>query len=199
MSSWFVRVFVLLTMSSFLAACGSSAPKNPIPSSVGQFNAANEALVLFNAYIDDGDGDRDMVKVYWQKEGTPQNQYNLYSTKVDTDRPFTHRLQPGRYVFIMISADILARPQEPLPIFTFDPARHIQLTPIDVKAGDVIYVGNLLVRNLCCGKTLLGRIPASSNVSLSIVDRSDKAREALRQYYPAQVDSLETRLIEVLQ
>ena len=198
MSSSFVRVCILLTASFFLIACGSSAPRNPIPSPVGQFNQANEALVLFSAYIDDGDGDRDMVKVYWQKEGTTQNQYNLYSTKGDTDRPFTHRLQPGRYVFIMISADILAQPQEPLPIFTFDPARHIQLTPIDVKAGDVIYVGNLLVRNLCCGQTLLGRIPARSDVSLSIVDRTDKAREALQKFYPAQVDSLETRLIEVL-
>lgn len=196
--SYFVRVFFLLVTGIVLAACGNAAPKNPIPEPVGQFDPSTEALVLFNAFIDEGDGDRSWVKVYLQKEGTTQNQYYLYSAKGDTDQPSIHRFKPGRYVFIMLSEDILTKPQEPLPVFTFDPARHIQLTPIDVKAGDVIYAGNLLIHNLRYKQVVLGRIPSDSNIRYEIVDRTDKARTLLQRAYPDQVENLETRLIDVL-
>lgn len=196
--SHLVRVSFLIIAGLLLAACGNAAPKNPIAEPVGAFNPSVEALVLFNAFIDEGAGERNWVKVYLQKEGTTQNQYYLYSAKGDTEQPSIHRFKPGRYIFIMVSEDILTKPQEPLPIFTFDPERHIQLTPIDVKAGDVIYAGNLLVHNLRYKQVILGRIPSDSGIRFEIVDRTDKARNLLQRAYPDQAEALETRLVQVL-
>ena len=194
------RISVSLIAALLLVSCGgSSAPKNQIATPSGAINLSNEAIVLFNAFGTDGGDDRDMIKVFLQKEGTVENDYYIYSPKSGGGHvPSIHRLKPGRYVFLLMSDDILLKLQEPLPIFTFDPARDIPLTPIEVKAGDVIYAGNLLVEGLTRSPVRSRSDGLSRGVNFEILDRSDLARQALEKYRPELAPKMQTRLIEVL-
>lgn len=178
---------------AFLAACGSSAPKHPIKEPTGQIDPTREAVILMSAFAKDG-ADLDLVKIYLQNESSTANHYYIFSEKA-ADKEFFVRLPPGRYKFIIVSRDILAQPREPLPVKPYDPATGIPLSPLDVKAGDVIHAGRILVSGLG-GSAVTGR---NDKVKYEIIDRTPAAKSALEQHAPDLVSKLETKLIQVVE
>tara|TARA_R110000824_G_scaffold118960_18_gene272562 strand:- start:94064 stop:94648 length:585 start_codon:yes stop_codon:yes gene_type:complete len=176
-----------------LSACGGGGPPaNPIPTASGKIDLSKEALVYFKVNKDYGSGKLGFIKFYIQKEGT--SQIRDYICGKDNRIPIAERLAPGRYVFVLMSGNIIATPVEPVPVVTYDPSKGIPLTPIDVKAGDVLYLGNVLVSGIG-KKTAIGR---ADSVVYTVEDHSDLAKKSVAEYYPELASRLQTRLIKVL-
>ncbi|MDO8290053.1 MAG: hypothetical protein Q7T44_12620 [Parvibaculum sp.] len=188
-------VFLTITLLG-LTACGGGGhqgPANPIPQMTGAFDPSKEALVFFKAVEGEDAEDASLLKIYIQKEGTSQIQEYICADP-ENNAPIAERLAPGRYLIVVVSGNILATVTEPVPVVTFDPAKGLPLTPIDVKAGDVLYVGNIFVDGIN-NNAARGR---ADGITYKVEDHSDLAKQAVTTYYPDQASKLQTKLIKVL-
>lgn len=188
------RLALLTIMATGLSACLGPSP-NLIRPSAGGPVPERDAVVVVKVggkgpgMFGIGETDRSLM-VALREEAKPGHLYLF--PKHDEFEVF--HVRPGRYMFYALNAGELPVVREPLPALPYDPASDVPVTPFTLEAGDIVYLGSLLISGVRHVQMIVG---PSEALTFSVTDDTAAAREALRAEYPHLADKMETRLFAI--
>jgi hypothetical protein len=186
-----MRILLLITMF-IVAGC---APKNLVRMG-DEINPTLEGAIVFKMYGERGYGryePEDMLQVFLRKEDSQQFKF---TTSSNEDYSVT-RLPPGTWYFSAAVANHIAMPRGPFQSNKYSESDPLPLTKFTVKAGEVIYVGDILLSKIRRNQSINGR---TGGLSYRIVDNEKAAQADADKYLFSKIDGyqpLKKALLEV--
>lgn len=172
---------VLLLIAMFIVA--GCAPKNLVRMG-DEINPALEGAVVFKMYGETGYGSYepgDMLQVFIRRE---DSQDFRFTTSSNEDYSVT-RLPPGTWYFSALVANHIAMPRGPFPSNKYSESNPLPLTKFTVKAGEVIYLGDILLSKIRRNQSISGR---TRSLSYRIVDNEKGAQADADKYVYKKID-----------
>ena len=160
-----------------------------IKPSEGGPNFADEAIVVFKLY---GKGrsmkDNYYVQTVFQEIGSPTHFVRFPSNK----KHEVFHIKAGRYYISLLAAsEVVLNTEAKVPLFKNDTS--IPVMPIDIKPGEVVYLGTLIAEGIRHNQIMTRKDDA---VSFSVVDEFDLAKKELEEKYPDDAHKLQSKLFE---
>lgn len=174
-----MRYLLLIAMIA-LAGC---APKNMIRMG-DDINPSMEGAVVFKIYGEKGSGgyeSSDMLQVFLRKE---DSQDFTFTTSSDEGYSIT-RLPPGAWYFSALVANHIALPKGPFASNKYSDSNPLPLTKFTVKAGEVVYVGDLIASTIKRNQSIDGR---TVGVTYRVVDNEKEAQSDADKYVYSKFD-----------
>lgn len=103
-------------------------------------------------------------------------------------------VKPGRYQFHSFTYGDMTMVAEPLTEMEYDPNVHVPVRPFEVKAGEVVYLGTLVVNGVYHERPIYA---GDEKASYRVESNEQEARAALEDKMPGMAAKMETRLLVV--
>lgn len=188
-----------VALAVLLAACSSSSDTFDDSGGASENRSASEGrevanipeniyqptvhgiLALSGGY-DDG-GTLQSIETIWQRAGTGQS----VRVPLSPDAVNVQALQAGRYVLASLVVD-----GRELLVSGDDDSRQSPVSDVVLDPGDVIYGGDLIVRQRSSKKNSSDK---TQNLILRIQSNSERARQAIAVKYSRQASEMKARLL----
>lgn len=182
-----------LAVGAFLFLANCVMLPNQIKPSENGPQISQEAVVAFNVY---GKGPGGMKEKYsiqsvFQEVGTEK----YITTFTSIEDPEVFHIKAGTYFIKLLVASDVVIPTG-LGIGQYDMEKNIPVMPIEIRPGEVLYLGTLYVDGLRHNAQVWEKKP---NVTYKVIDEYEKILDELNKKYPQYADQMKVRLFKIIE
>jgi len=189
-SNSFIKILTLILLSVLLSGCLGSG--NTLKPSENGPDLNMESIVVFKLY----GKSRNMKENYYvetvfQEIGTPNHFIRFPSNKKNE----VFHIKAGKYYISLLAAsDVMLNTGTENP--QFDQTSSIPIMPIELKPGEVVYLGTLIANGMIHNSVTTRR---DDIIDYEVRDESEVAKTELMEAYPTHAEKMQVRLFKVVE